>query len=92
VDGPHSVGLVAGLALALPLGVPIFAVVGAMAGTPIVLGIVGVSLGTAQWPIIRRHPSPSRPHFRFATIHSPCLSLQCGNMSDHHLMRFSQEC
>ena len=33
-------GLVAGLALALPLGVPIFAIVGAMAGTPIVLGIV----------------------------------------------------
>jgi hypothetical protein len=52
-------GLVAGLALALPLGVPIFAVVGAMAGTPIVLGIVGLSLGTAQWPIIRRHFSPS---------------------------------
>lgn len=53
------VGLVAGLALALPLGVPIFAVLGAMAGTPIVLGIVGLSLGTAQWPIIRRHISSS---------------------------------
>jgi hypothetical protein len=52
-------GLVAGLALALPLGVPIFAIVGAMAGTPIVLGIVGLSLGTAQWPIIRRHMSSS---------------------------------
>ncbi len=52
-------GLVAGLALALPLGVPIFAVLGAMAGTPIVLGIVGLSLGTAQWPIIRRHMSSS---------------------------------
>lgn len=52
-------GLVAGLALALPLGVPIFAIVGAMAGTPLVLGIVGLSLGTAQWPIIRRHFSPS---------------------------------
>ena len=49
------VGLVAGLALALPLGVPIFAVVGAMAGTPVVLGIVGLCLGTAQWPVIRRH-------------------------------------
>jgi hypothetical protein len=49
------VGLVAGLALALQLGVPIFAIVGAMAGTPIVLSIVGFSLGTAQWPIIRRH-------------------------------------
>jgi hypothetical protein len=30
-----------------------------MAGTPLVLGIVGLSLGTAQWPIIRRHFSPS---------------------------------
>ena len=48
-------GLVGGLGLALPLGVPIFAILGAMAGTPVVLGIVGVSLGTAQWPIIRRH-------------------------------------
>lgn len=52
-------GLVAGLTLALPLGVPIFAVLGAMAGTPVVLGIVGLSLGTAQWPIIRRHMSSS---------------------------------
>jgi|SRR5262249_9097989 len=52
-------GLVAGLALALPLGVPIFAVFGAMVGTPIVLGIVGLSLGTAQWPIIRRHLASS---------------------------------
>jgi hypothetical protein len=52
-------GIVAGLALALPLGVPIFAVLGAMAGTPIVLGIVGLSLGTAQWPVIRRHISSS---------------------------------
>jgi hypothetical protein len=52
-------GLVAGLALALPLGVPIFAVVGAMAGTPVVLSIVGLSLGTAQWPIVRRHMSSS---------------------------------
>ncbi len=52
-------GIVAGLALALPLGVPIFAVLGAMAGTPIVLGIVGLSLGTAQWPIIRRHITSS---------------------------------
>jgi hypothetical protein len=52
-------GLVAGLGLALPLGVPIFAVLGAMAGTPIVLGIVGLTLGMAQWPIVRRHiPSP----------------------------------
>jgi len=48
-------GLVAGLALALPLGVPIFAVLGAMAGTPVVLAIVGLALGGAQWPIIRRH-------------------------------------
>lgn len=52
-------GLVAGLALALPLGVPIFAVLGAMVGTPIVLSIVGLSLGTAQWPVIRRHMSAS---------------------------------
>jgi uncharacterized membrane protein len=52
-------GLVAGLALALPLGIPIFAILGAMAGTPIVLGIVGLSLGTAQWPIIRRHMASS---------------------------------
>jgi hypothetical protein len=52
-------GLIGGLALALPLGVPIFAVLGAMAGTPIVLGIVGLSLGTAQWPIIRRHMASS---------------------------------
>ncbi len=50
-------GIVAGLALALPLGAAIFAVLGAMAGTPIVLGIVGLSLGTAQWPVIRRHIS-----------------------------------
>lgn len=49
------VGLVAGLGLALPLGVPIFAILGAMAGTPVVLGLVGVGLGTAQWPIIRRY-------------------------------------
>ena len=52
-------GLLAGLALALPLGVPIFAVLGAMLGTPVVLGIVGVGLGTAQWPVIRRHISSS---------------------------------
>jgi hypothetical protein len=52
-------GIVAGLALALPLGVPIFAVLGAMAGTPIVLGIVGLGLGSAQWPVIRRHISAS---------------------------------
>lgn len=52
-------GIVGGLALALPLGAPIFAVLGAMAGTPIVLGIVGLSLGTAQWPVIRRHISSS---------------------------------
>jgi hypothetical protein len=52
-------GLVAGLALALPLGVPIFAILGAMAGTPVVLGIVGLGLGTAQWSIIRRHMSSS---------------------------------
>jgi hypothetical protein len=52
-------GLIGGLALALPLGVPIFAVLGAMAGTPIVLGLVGLSLGTAQWPIIRRHMASS---------------------------------
>ena len=49
------VGLVAGLALALPLGIPIFAILGAMAGTPVVLSIVGLGVGTAQWPIIRRH-------------------------------------
>src|SRR5215470_20022144 len=53
--GLTLLGLIAGLALALPLGVPIFAVLGAMVGTPVVLGIVGLSLGTAQWPIIRRH-------------------------------------
>jgi hypothetical protein len=53
------VGLIAGLALALPLGVPIFAVLGAMVGTPVVLSIVGLGLGTAQWPIIRRHMSSS---------------------------------
>src|SRR5258708_27793760 len=52
-------GLVAGLALALPLGVPIFAIAGAMVGTPIVLSIVGLSLGTAHGPIIRRHLSSS---------------------------------
>src|SRR5271169_2971982 len=50
-------GLFAGLALALPLGFPIFAVLGAMAGTPVVLGILGLSLGAAQWPIVRRHMS-----------------------------------
>ncbi len=54
-----ALGLVAGLAIALPLGVPIFAIAGAMVGTPIVLSIVGLSLGTAQWPIIRRHLSSS---------------------------------
>ena len=53
------IGLIAGIALALPLGVPIFAVLGAMAGTPAVLSIVGLGLGTAQWPIIRRHLSSS---------------------------------
>jgi hypothetical protein len=57
--GLTMLGLVAGLALTLPLGVPIFAVVGAMAGTPLVLGIVGLALGAAQWPIIRRHLSRS---------------------------------
>lgn len=55
--GLTVLGLAAGLALALPAGIPIFAVLGAMAGTPIVLGIVGLSLGTAQWPIMRRHLS-----------------------------------
>src|ERR1700686_1400712 len=57
--GLTVLGLVGGLALALPLGVPIFAVLGAMVGTPIVLGIVGLGLGTAQGPIIRRRFSPS---------------------------------
>jgi hypothetical protein len=32
---------------------------GCAAGTPLVLGIVGLTLGTAQWPIIRRHLSRS---------------------------------
>ena len=57
--GLTMLGLIAGLALALPLGIPIFAVLGAMAGTPIVLGIVGATLGTAQCPVIRRHFSSS---------------------------------
>src|SRR5215469_4088865 len=57
--GLSMLGLIAGLALALPLGVPIFAVLGAMVGTPVVLSIVGLGLGTAQWPIIRRHISSS---------------------------------
>ena len=48
-------GLIAGIALVIPLGIPIFAVLGAMAGTPVVLGIVGLTLGSAQFPIIRRH-------------------------------------
>src|SRR5260370_2537864 len=52
-------GLVAGLALALPMGVPLFAILGAMVGTPVVLSIVGLGLGTAQWPIIRRHVASS---------------------------------
>ena len=50
-----SLGLIAGIAIALPLGIPIFAVFGAMAGTPLVLGIVGLVLGGAQWPVVRRH-------------------------------------
>jgi hypothetical protein len=53
------VGLIAGLGLALPLGIPIFAVLGAMVGTPLVLGIIGLTLGTAQWPILRRYFSPA---------------------------------
>lgn len=71
------VGLVAGLALALPLGIPIFAIVGAMAGTPIVLGIVGLSLGTAQWPIIRRYLSRS---WRWSGVSAlgMAVGLTCG--------------
>ena len=57
--GLTVLGMVAGLALALGMGAPIFAVLGAMVGTPIVLSIVGIGLGTAQWPIIRRHTSSS---------------------------------
>jgi hypothetical protein len=53
--GLTVLGLVAGVALALPLGVPIFAILGAMAGTPVVLGIVGLGLGAAQYPVLRRH-------------------------------------
>jgi hypothetical protein len=53
------VGLVAGLVLALAIGVPIFAILGAMIGTPIVLSFVGLGIGTAQWPIIRRHMTSS---------------------------------
>src|SRR5208282_3800403 len=53
------VGLVAGLALALALGVPLFAILGAMAGTPVVLSFVGLGLGAAQWPIVRRHMTSS---------------------------------
>jgi len=53
------VGLVAGLALALAIGVPIFAILGAMVGTPVVLSFVGLGIGTAQWPIIRRHMTSS---------------------------------
>jgi hypothetical protein len=49
------VGFVAGLVLSLTAGVPIFAVLGAMAGTPIVLGLVGAGVGTAQWGVVRRH-------------------------------------
>jgi hypothetical protein len=70
-------GLVAGLALALPLGVPIFAIAGAMVGTPIVLSIVGLSLGTAQWPIIRRHMSSSR-WWVFASTLGMALGLTAG--------------
>jgi hypothetical protein len=61
-------GLIAGLALGLPLGIPIFAVIGAMAGTPVVLSIVGLSLGTAQWPIIRRYLSPSWSWVAFSAL------------------------
>ena len=57
--GLTMLGLIAGLALALPIGVPIFAVLGAMIGTPVVLSFVGLGLGSAQWPIIRRHVSRS---------------------------------
>jgi hypothetical protein len=53
-------GLIAGLAIALPLGAPIFGVLGAMAGTPVVLGIVGLILGGAQWPVMRRHINLSK--------------------------------
>lgn len=49
------VGFAAGLTLSLTAGVPIFAVLGAMAGTPIVLGLVGAGVGTAQWSVVRRH-------------------------------------
>jgi hypothetical protein len=70
-------GIVAGLALALPLGVPIFAVLGAMAGTPVVLGIVGAGLGTAQWPIIRRHV-PSSGWWIVASILGMAIGLTVG--------------
>src|SRR5689334_11046043 len=48
------VGFVAGLVLSLTAGVPIFAVLGAMAGTPIVVGLVGAGVGLAQWIVLRR--------------------------------------
>jgi len=54
------IGLVAGLVLSLTAGASIFAVLGAMAGTPIVLGLVGAGLGTAQWPVLRRHIAGAR--------------------------------
>lgn len=57
--GLTVMGQLAGLALVLLLGLPIFAIADTIIGTPIVLSIVGLSLGTAQWPIIRRHLSPS---------------------------------
>jgi len=47
-------GLIAGSAWAFPIGVPVFAVLGAMAGTPVVLGVIGLGLGTAQWPLVRQ--------------------------------------
>lgn len=70
-------GLIAGLALALPLGVPIFAVLGAMVGTPVVLSIVGLGLGTAQWPLIRRH-MPSSGWWIVASVLGMAVGLTAG--------------
>lgn len=81
------VGLVGGLALALPLGVPIFAIVGAMAGTPIVLGIVGLSLGTAQWSVIRGHMSPSWWWILVSTL-GLAVGLTAGVILVEHVGRY----
>jgi len=73
-----AVGLTAGVAAALLLGEPVSKAVGMMLVTPILTGLVGASLGTAQLLPLRQLPRVSAGKWVLATTLGLCLGLAAG--------------